>query len=145
MIPRIPDIGPSGPVLRGLRRLFPETDTERYTDVYWKELQNDYALHVAIGQFLFPLGLVVGIFLFPAIKGGFTWWDIGVGFGFGITLAFGYQLLVCAAKGFSVSFKKMSDYSTMMYGIPWRVQFRIGYAPFLFAGFFCAIGRLLTT
>lgn len=145
MTPRVPDIGPGALLIQMLRQRFPATDTDRFSDAYWKELQKDCALHVAIGQFFFPLGLVVGVFLFPAIKGGFTWWDLGVGFGCGIALAFGYQLTVCAVKGFAISFKKMSDYSTMMYGIPWSVQFKIGYAPFLLAGFICAAGRLLTT
>jgi hypothetical protein len=145
MTPRVPDVGPGALVIRGLRRFYPVTDTERFTDVYWKELQKDCALHVAIGQFFFPLGFVVGAFLFPALKGGFTGWDVGVGFGAGIALAFGYQLTVCAVKGFAGAFKKMSDYSTMLYGIPWNAQFKIGYAPFLLAGFLCAAGRLLTT
>jgi hypothetical protein len=145
MTPRIPDFGPGAFVIQMLRRWFPVRNVERYTDAYWKEIRKECAIHVAVGQLLVPLGLIVGIFLFPAIKGGFKAWDLGVGFGLAIALAFGYQLLVCFVKGFGSTFKKMSDYSTMMYGFPWKMQFKLMYAPFLVVGAVCAVGRLLTT
>jgi hypothetical protein len=145
MTPRIPDTGPSAFVIEKLRRRFPGTDTARFTDHYWQELQRTCPFHIAMGQFLFPFGMIVGVFFFPALKGGLTGWDLGVGFGSGIAVAFGYQLAVCAVKGFGDTFRKMADYSTMMHGIPWSVQFKIGYLPFLLCGLICAVGRLLTT
>jgi hypothetical protein len=145
MNPRVPDVGPGAFVIQLVRRRFPVGETERYSDEYWERLRKECALHVTLGQVFFPFGLMVGAFFFPAIRGGFTGWDLGVAFGFGVALAFGYQLAVCALKGFRSTFRKMSDYSTMMYGIPWSVQFRIVYLPFLLIGGVCAIGRLSST
>jgi hypothetical protein len=145
MTPRIPDAGPGAFLILMLRRWFPVRDAARYTDAYWQDVKKECGLHIALGQLLFPIGLIAGIFLFPTIKGGFTAWDLGVGFGAGVALAFGYQLLVCAVKGFASAFEKMADYSTMMYGIPWHAQFRGFYVPCLFVGIVCAIGRVLTT
>jgi hypothetical protein len=59
MTPRIPDVGSGALLIYKLRQRFPATDTERFSDAYWNELQKDCALHVAIGQFFFPLGLLV--------------------------------------------------------------------------------------
>jgi hypothetical protein len=118
-------------VLGFLRRRYPAQAEERYTDEYWQELRSEFRVHDFISQYSLPFTLFAGIvlpsllreMLFETRSVGFT--DICFAFGFAPLMSLAYLGLVCLVKGPQRSLRRMRDYSTMMHGIPCRVQLKM--------------------
>jgi hypothetical protein len=129
-------------LLKLIRAMIPAFDESRFTDEYWQDVHCEFRRHQTIAQALSLLGFFAGFLLPFALTGTLQGWDIGIAFGMMIIVPFSYQLIICGIKGFPRTYFRWSDYSTMMYAIPWRVQFRWMYCPILGIALICIVGRV---
>ena len=122
------------------RALSPVSNSPRFTDDYWDDLHGDLHIHQGIAEFFCVVGLIVGGLGPTMVSGNFQGWDLGIAFAAMVVCPLTYQFVVCAFKGFNETYQRWSDYSTMMYAIPWRSQLRV-YLIIVGIGVVCVAGR----
>lgn len=122
------------------RRIAPIRDATRFTNEYWEVLKSEFRFHKRIAEIACIAGLIGGLFLPFAVTGNIQSWDIGFGFAMMAALPLGYVLTICSLMGFEETYQRWSDFSTMEYAIPWKVQLCV-YLAIIALGLACLVGR----
>jgi hypothetical protein len=142
MKPRCPDRGEGAILMALLRKLNPVKNPSRFTDEYWSRLHAEFRVHQGVAEAICILGLIAGLFGPLYFIRSFQPWDIGLGFGLMVLAPLSYISALGLNKGVAKTWQGYADYSTMMYGLPWKAQCYWLLLPALVLGAICLYGRI---
>jgi hypothetical protein len=143
MNPKHFERGLGGLVMKAIRSISAVDDVTaaRLTPARWTEVREEFKLHQAVAELICIAGFLLGIFLPGLTSPPLQAWDIGIAFGAMAYLPLLYLLLICWQKGFLTAYRRLADYQTLKYAIPWSVQLWYVYTPMAFAGVACVVLR----